>query len=172
MKRIILALAVICSLTAIEANAQKFALIDMEYILNSIPSYEMANEQLSQVAAKWEKEVKEESEKVDAMYKEYQANAIFYTDDQKKVKEAEILEADLKVQELKRTYFGPEGELFKKRESLIQPIQDDIYNAVKSISDRKGYQMILDRASASSVIFASPKIDISKEVLESLGYSK
>ena len=106
------------------------------------------------------------------MYKEYQANSIFYTDDQKKAKEEAILEEDKKTQELKRNYFGPEGELFKKREALMKPIQDDIYNAVKSIADTKGYQMVVDRASAASVIFASPRIDISNEVLSKLGYSK
>lgn len=156
----------------IEGYAQKFALIDMEYILKNIPAYEMANEQLRQVSEKWEKEVSSQAEKVEALYKEYQANSIFYTDDQKKAKEEAILEEDKKTQELKRSYFGPEGELFKKREALMKPIQDDIYNAVKSIADTKGYQMVMDRASAASVIFASPKIDISNEVLSKLGYSK
>ena len=157
---------------AATASAQKFALIDMEYILQNIPAYEMANEQLKQVSEKWEKEVSAQAEKVEALYKEYQANSIFYTDDQKKAKEEAILEEDKKTQELKRNYFGPEGELFKKREALMKPIQDDIYNAVKSIADTKGYQMVMDRASAASVIFASPRIDISNEVLSKLGYSK
>lgn len=171
MKRLTMIAAFIGALF-IESNAQKFALIDMEYILKNIPAYEMANEQLRQVSEKWEKEVSAQSEKVEALYKEYQANSIFYTDDQKKAKEEAILEEDKKTQELKRNYFGPEGELFKKREALMKPIQDDIYNAVKSIADNKGYQMVMDRASAASVIYASPKIDISNEVLSKLGYSK
>ena len=171
MKRLTLLIAFVGALF-IESNAQKFALIDMEYILKNIPAYEMANEQLKQVSEKWEKEVSAQAEKVEALYKEYQANSIFYTDDQKKAKEEAILEVDKKTQELKRNYFGPEGELFKKREALMKPIQDDIYNAVKSIADTKGYQMVMDRASAASVIFASPRIDISNEVLSKLGYSK
>lgn len=171
MKRLTLLIAFLGALF-IEGNAQKFALIDMEYILKNIPAYEMANEQLRQVSEKWEKEVSAQAEKVEALYKEYQANSIFYTDDQKKAKEEAILEEDKKTQELKRNYFGPEGELFKKREALIKPIQDDIYNAVKSIADNRGYQMVMDRASAASVIFASPRIDISNEVLSKLGYSK
>ncbi|MBO8438373.1 MAG: OmpH family outer membrane protein [Bacteroidetes bacterium] len=171
MKRLTLLIAFVGALF-IESNAQKFALIDMEYILKNIPAYEMANEQLKQVSEKWEKEVSAQAEKVEALYKEYQANSIFYTDDQKKAKEEAILEEDKKTQELKRNYFGPEGELFKKREALMKPIQDDIYNAVKSIADTKGYQMVMDRASAASVIFASPRIDISNEVLSKLGYSK
>lgn len=171
MKRLTLLIAFVGALF-IESNAQKFALIDMEYILKNIPAYEMANEQLKQVSEKWEKEVSAQAEKVEALYKEYQANSIFYTDDQKKAKEEAILEEDKKTQELKRNYFGPEGELFKKRGALMKPIQDDIYNAVKSIADTKGYQMVMDRASAASVIFASPRIDISNEVLSKLGYSK
>ena len=171
MKRLTLLIAFVGALF-IESNAQKFALIDMEYILKNIPAYEMANGQLKQVSEKWEKEVSAQAEKVEALYKEYQANSIFYTDDQKKAKEEAILEEDKKTQELKRNYFGPEGELFKKREALMKPIQDDIYNAVKSIADTKGYQMVMDRASAASVIFASPRIDISNEVLSKLGYSK
>lgn len=172
MKKLSVILVAVIATLAIDANAQKFALIDMEYILKNIPEYEMANEQLKQVSQKWEKEVEQQAEKVEAMYKDYQANSIFYTDEQKAKKEQDILDEDKKTQEMKRSYFGPEGELFKKREALMKPIQDDIYNAVKSISDTKGYQMILDRASAVSVIYATPKIDISNEVLSKLGYSK
>lgn len=172
MKKISIILAAITAMLAVEVNAQKFALIDMEYILKSIPAYEMANEQLKQVSQKWEKEIEQQAQKVESMYKDYQANSIFYTDEQKAKKEEEILTEDKKTQELKHTYFGPEGELFKKREALMKPIQDDIYNAVKTISDNKGYQMVMDRASAASVIFASPRIDISNEVLSKLGYSK
>lgn len=172
MKRLALIFAVAGILFATEGKAQKFALIDMEYILKNIPSYEMANEQLKQVSEKWEKEVSAQAAKVEAMYKDYQSNSIFYTDEQKKTKEKEILDADKKTQDIKRNYFGPEGELFKKREALMKPIQDDIYNAVKSISDNKGYQMIMDRASSANIIFASPRIDISNEVLAKLGYSK
>lgn len=106
------------------------------------------------------------------MYKEYQSNAVFLTETQKQQKEEEILAQDKATQDLRRKYFGPEGELFKKRESLMKPIQDDIYEAVKSISEGKGYQMVIDRASSANIIFASPRIDISNEVLSKLGYSK
>ncbi len=172
MKKLSIILGLLLAVAAIEVNAQKFALIDMEYILKNIPAYEMANEQLKQVSQKWEKEIEQQAAKVETMYKDYQSNSIFYTDEQKKSKEEEILAEDKKTQELKRSYFGPEGELFKKREALMKPIQDDIYEAVKTISDNKGYQMVMDRASAASVIYASPRIDISNEVLSKLGYSK
>ncbi|MCD7709884.1 MAG: OmpH family outer membrane protein [Porphyromonadaceae bacterium] len=171
MKRIILfvGLLILCGGAV---KAQKFALIDMEYILKNIPSYEMANEQLKQISLRWEKEISDQAERVEEMYKEYQADAVFLTSTQKQQKEEEILAEDKATQELRRKYFGPEGELYKKRESLIKPIQDDIYEAVKSISDGKGYQMVIDRSSSSNIIFASPRIDISNEVLAKLGYSK
>lgn len=171
MKRIVFILALVAAF-ALESKAQKFALIDMEYILKNIPSYEMANEQLKQISQRWEKEITTQAQKVESMYKEYQSNSVFLSDDQKKKKEEEIVAEDKKTQELRRKYFGPEGELFKKRESLMKPIQDDIYNAVKQISETKGYQMVIDRASSANIIFASPRIDISNEVLTKLGYSK
>ena len=106
------------------------------------------------------------------LYKNYQSEAVFLSEEQKTNKENEIVAKEKEAQELKRTYFGPEGELYKKRESLMSPIQDEIYNAVKEIAEAKGYSMIVDRASASSVIYASPKIDISNEVLTKLGYAE
>ena len=169
MKKIVL-MTVLVFAFAIHASAQKYALVDMEYILKNIPSYEMANEQLNQVSQRWQKEVEEKAKQAEQLYKDYQSNMVFLTEDMKTKKEEEILAKE--VNELRRNYFGPEGELFKKRESLMKPIQDDIYNAVKKISEEKGYMMILDRASSSSIIFASPRIDISNEVLAKLGYSK
>lgn len=152
--------------------AQKFALIDMEYILKNIPAYEMTNEQLSQVSKKWQNEVEAIQQEAQNMYKNYQSDLVFLSAEMKTKREEEIVKKEQEAQDLKRKYFGPEGELYKKRESLMKPIQDEIYNAVKEISDDKGYQIVWDRASAMSIIFASPKIDISNEVLIKLGYSK
>ena len=152
--------------------AQKFALIDMEYILKNIPAYEMTNEQLSQVSKKWQNEVEALQQEAQNMYKNYQSELVFLSAEMKTKREEEIVKKEQEAQDLKRKYFGPEGELYKKRESLRKPIQDEIYNAVKEISEDKGYQMVIDRASAMSLIFASPKIDISNEVLLKMGYSK
>lgn len=152
--------------------AQKFALIDMEYILKNIPAYEMTNEQLSQVSKKWQNEVEAIQQEAQNMYKNYQSDLVFLSAEMKTKREEEIVKKEQEAQDLKRKYFGPEGELYKKRESLMKPIQDEIYNAVKEISEDKGYQIVWDRASAMSIIFASPKIDISNEVLIKLGYSK
>ena len=154
-----------------QSMAQKFALVDMEYILKNIPAYERASEQLNQVSKKWQAEVDALTEEAQTLYKNYQSEADFLSTEQKTKKEEEIVAKEKEAAELKKKYFGPEGELFKKRESLMAPIQDEIYNAVKDISDSKGYSLILDRASDTGIIFASPKIDISNEVLTKLGYS-
>ena len=168
MKKIFLVIVV--AMTALAANAQKFALLDMEYILKNIPAYERANEQLNQVSKKWQAEVEAINTEAQTMYKNYQNEAAFLSKEQKKAKQDAIMQKEQEASELKRKYFGPEGELFKKRSSLMSPIQDEIYNAVKDIADMRGYQLVLDRASDSGIIFGSPKIDISDEVLSKLGY--
>ncbi len=171
MKKLIISLALVMT-AFIGAYAQKFALVDMDYILRNVPSYEMANEQLNQVSQRWEREVTELSKEAETMYKNYQSEMIFLTDDQKKAREEELVAKEKEVTDLRYKYFGPEGELFKKRQSLMKPIQEDVYNAVKAVSEEKGYQVIFDRASSQSIVFASPKIDVSNEVLAKLGYSK
>ena len=156
---------------AITANAQKYALIDMEYILKNVPAYERANEQLNQVSKKWQAEVEALNIEASTMYKNYQNEVVFLSQEQKKAKQEAIMNKEKEASELKKKYFGPEGELFKKREALMGPIQVEIYNAVKEVSDLRGYSLVLDRASNSGIIFGSPKIDISNEVLKKLGYS-
>lgn len=157
---------------SVTGMAQRFALIDMEYILKNIPNYEMANEQLNQVSKKWQVEVEKAFQDAQTLYKNYQSELVFLSEDMKKKREEEIVAKEKEANELKKKYFGQEGELFKKRESLMRPIQEEIYNAVKLVSEEKGYQMVLDRASSANVIFASPRIDISNDVLIKLGYSK
>lgn len=170
MKKFIL-LALFAIVSAVSVNAQKFALIDMEYILKNIPAYERANEQLTQQSKRWQGEVDDLTAEAQNLYKKYQSESIFLSDEQRTKREQEILAKEKLASELKRKYFGPDGELYKKRESLMAPIQDEIYNAVKEICESKGYSAVVDRASAGSIIYASPKIDISNEVLAKLGYS-
>jgi len=171
MKKIIV-LAFLLVIGAIGAQAQKFALIDMEYILKKIPAYEMANEQLNSISKKWQAEVESVQQEAQNLYKTYQADLVFLSAEMKNKRAEEIVAKEQEAQELKRKYFGSDGELFKKRESLIKPIQDEIYNAVKDIAEKQGYAVVLDRGSAMSIIYATPKIDISNEVLTKLGYSK
>ena len=168
MKKLLLILMVMAS---VNVMAQKFALIDMEYILKNVPAYERANEQLNQVSKKWQAEVDALTQEAQTLYKNYQSEAVFLSKEQKTQREEAIVAKEKDAAELKRKYFGPEGELYKKRESLMAPIQDEIYNAVKDISDLKGYSLILDRASDAGIIYANPKIDISNEVLSKLGYN-
>ena len=170
MKKIMM--VALFAIVAMTANAQKFALIDMEYILKNVPAYERANEQLNQVSKKWQAEVEALNTEAQTMYKNYQNEVVFLSQEQKKAKQEEIMLKEKDASELKNKYFGPEGELFKKREALMTPIQDEIYNAVKDISELHGYSMVLDRSTDSGIIYGSPKIDISNEVLKKLGYAR
>ena len=158
------------AVAAMTASAQKFALMDMEYVLKNIPAYERANEQLNQVSKKWQAEIEALNTEATTMYKNYQNEVVFLSAEQKKAKQDAIMQKEKEAADLKKKYFGPEGELFKKRESLMSPIQEEIYNAVKDISELRGYSLVLDRASDTAIIFGSPKIDISNEVLQKLGY--
>lgn len=168
MKKLTIALIAIMD-CVFGASAQKFALIDMEYILKNIPAYEVANQQLDQLSQRWQKEVEAKATEAQNMYKSFQNDMVFMTDEQKSQKEAQIVAKEKEATELRYKYFGPEGELFKKRQSLIAPIQDEIYNAVKKVSEERGYMCIFDRASSANIIFASPRIDVSNEILAKLG---
>ena len=170
MKKKILALCLML-MAVMTMHAQKFALIDMEYILKNVPAYERANEQLNQVSRKWQAEVEALNKEASTLYKNYQNEVVFLSQEQKKQRQEDIMAKEKEASDLKKKYFGPEGELFKKRESLMTPIQDEIYNAVKDIADQRGYSLVVDRSANAGIIFGSPKIDISNEVLQKLGYS-
>lgn len=171
MKKIIVSLCLLAGMTFM-ANAQKFAMVDMEYIMKNIPTYETANEQLNQVSKKWQSEVEAQMQEVQKMYKNYQTELVFLSEDMKVKREEEIVAKEKASQELKRTYFGPEGELFKKRQSLMKPIQDEVYTAIQDISKEKDLELVFDKSSSMNVVFTSPKLDISDNVLQKLGYSK
>ena len=165
MKKLIVSICLLLGMT-ISANAQKFAMVDMEYIMKNIPSYETANEQINQISKKWQ------MQEVQKMYKNYQTELVFLSEAMKTKREEEIIAKEKAVQELKRGYFGPEGELFKKRESLMKPIQDEIYNAIQEITKEKDLQLVFDKSSFTSALFTSPKLDVSDAILQKLGYSK
>ena len=171
MKKIILSICIFIGVS-VSLNAQKFAMVDMEYIMKNIPSYETANEQINQISKKWQSEVEGQMQEVQKMYKNYQTELVFLSETMKSKREEEIVAKEKAVQELKRGYFGPEGELFKKRESLMKPIQDEIYNAIQEISKEKDLQLVFDKSSFSSALFTSPKLDVSDAILQKLGYSK
>ncbi|MBE6284459.1 MAG: OmpH family outer membrane protein [Mediterranea massiliensis] len=164
-------LLIVMALLSVSASAQKFALIDMEYIMEQIPAYQRATEQLDQSSKVWQAEIERVSDEAKQLYENYQRDAKNLTDAQRTQREEAIINKEKEVAELRRNYFGPEGEMAKKQNALLQPIEDEVYEAVKAIALKEGYAAVLDRASATSLIFASPDIDISNEVLIKLGYS-
>lgn len=171
MKRILFSLSLLVAMV-LGAQAQKFALVDMEYILKNIPAYQSANQQLNDLSQKWQKEIETKQDQAADAYQQYQEDYNFLSNDMKLQREESITGIEKQAAELRYKYFGPEGELYQKRKTLIEPIQDKIYEAIKKLCEEKGYQAIFDRASASEIIFASPKIDVSNDVLVLLGYSR
>ncbi len=162
---------IVAFVSTVSVQAQKFALVDFDYIFKNIPAYERANEQLSQVSKKWQAEVDAITTEAQTMYKNYQNEVVFLSKEQKQARQDAIMQKEKEASDLKRKYFGPDGELFKKRTALMNPIQEEVYNAIKDVADLRGYQLVLDRASDSGIIYGSPKIDISDEVLQKLGYA-
>ena len=151
--------------------AQKFsvAYVDMQYILKNLPQYETANEQLNMISKRWQKDIDAAQNEAKILATNYQTEQIFLSADMKERREAEILAKEQEVLELKRKYFGQDGEWYKKRESLLKPIQDEVYNAIQDIANEKRYDVVKDRSSEPSLIYMSSKLDISDQVLEKLG---
>lgn len=172
MKRQVMILAVLalCSLTFVpKAQAQKVAFVDMQYILKNLPQYETANEQLTMVSRRWQREVDALNEEARVLQSNYQTEQIFLSEEMKQKREAEILAKEKEALEAKRRYFGKDGELFKKREALLKPIQDEIYSVIQDIAQEKRYDIVKDRTADPSLIYMSSKMDISDQVLQRLG---
>lgn len=157
-------------LTSAMAVAQKYAFVDTEYIRKNIPAFTTAQEQLDNLSKKWEKEVADGYTVVDQLYKSYQNEAPLLSQDMKIKREEAIINKEKEMKELQNKYFGMEGELFKKREELVKPIQDEILKAIKDIAVEGSYAVIFDSASGGNILFANPKFDISDQVLEKLGF--
>lgn len=150
--------------------AQKFAFVDSEYILNKIPSYKAAQEQIDKLSEQYQKEIEDKYAEIDKMYNEYQAEKVLLTEDMKKKKEDEIIAKERDTKSLQMKYFGRDGQVFKKREELVKPIQDQIYNAIKEIATEGGYAVIFDAAASPNMIYTNSRYDKSDEVLQKLGY--
>lgn len=170
MKRyfLILLVAVISFGTAF-AKDQSVAFIDMQYILKNLPQYEQANEQLTMLSKRWQKEIDAAQQEARVMATNYQTEQIFLSESMRTEREQEIVKKENEVLELKRKYFGQEGELYKKREALIKPIQDEIYNAIQDLANEKRIDIVKDRSADPSLIYMSSKLDISDQVLHKLG---
>ncbi len=169
MKRIALIAAIIV-LASVSAVAQKYAFVDSEYIRKNIPAFNAAQEQLDNLSQQWEKEVADGYAVVEQMYKAYQSESVLLSQEMKTKREEAIINKEKEMKDLQNKYFGMEGELFKKREELVKPIQDEILKAIKEIALDGSYAVIFDTAAGGNVLFANPKYDISDQVLEKLGY--
>ncbi|MGL4519089.1 MAG: OmpH family outer membrane protein [Phocaeicola sp.] len=169
MKRLAFFLVMLVSLGTL--SAQKFALVDMEYIIQQIPAYEQANAKLDQLSQQYQTEVEGKMKEAEALYKDYQQNSASLSAAQRTSKEEAIVAKEREVADLRKGYFGPEGKMAEQEALLLEPIQNQVYEAIKELSVRNNYAMVIDRSSEQSIIFALPSIDISNDVLLKLGYS-
>ena len=159
-------------LVAAGSFAQRYAFIDTDYILEQIPAYQDAKTEIDAQAEKWQKQVEARYDEIEQMYQAYKAEQVLLTPEMRKQREQEIIAKEKEAKEFQRTKFGVDGELYKLREELIQPIQEQIYDAVRKMADQKSYAVIFDKAASSSaIIYANPKYDQSEEILQRLGIS-
>ena len=171
MKKIILLIGILL-ITNLTTFAQKVAYVDTQYILNQIPEYKTAQEELDKISAQWQKEIEAKYEEIDKMRKAYEAEQILLTDEMKKKREADIEDKEKEARELQKQKFGIDGELFRKRQELVKPIQDKVYNAIKTVATKGTYGIIFDKASAITMLYTSEKLDKSDAVLKQLGLIK
>ncbi|TSA23652.1 MAG: OmpH family outer membrane protein [Bacteroidetes bacterium] len=168
MKKILLTcMGLVFTMTLIQA--QKFAYVDTKYILDNIPEYAEAQAQIDELSVQWQEEIEGKFAAVEKMYKDYQAQSVLLPVEMKSKKEQEIVDVEREAKDLQRKYFGKDGELFKKRQELVKPIQEKIYNAIQQIADDYNYAVVFDKAGSLTMMYANPKYDISDEVLDQLG---
>ena len=167
MKKLIIVLLVV--LSAFQIQAQRYCVIDSKYILENLPEYKQAQTKLDEVSANWQKEIDAKLQEVDRMYKAYQAEQVMLSDEMKKRREDEIIKKEKEAKELQKKRFGFEGDLFKKRQELVKPVQDKVYNAVQKMAASKGYEIIFDKSADLSVFYNDPKLDKSDDILKELG---
>jgi outer membrane protein len=168
MKKFVLIISLIFSVCS-SVTAQRYAIVDTKYILDKMPDYKTAQKQLDQISAQWQKEIDDKQAVLDKMYKDFEGEEVMLSDDLKKKREDELFNHEKEVRDLQRKRFGFEGDLFKKRQELIKPVQDKVYNAIQKIAVNRLYDFILDKSEGITVIFADPKLDKSDDVLKELG---
>ena len=168
MKKLVLAFGFMI-MSFVAAMAQKYAIIDTRYILDKMPEYKTAQKQLDDVAADWQKDIDTKQGDLDKMYKDFEAEQVMLSDELKKKREDQLFMKEKELRDLQRKRFGFEGDLFKKRQELIKPIQDKVFNAVQKMAVTRGYDFVLDKSEGITIIFADPKLDKSEDVLRDLG---
>jgi len=170
MKKVFFTITVFFFMTAM-VQAQKFAYVDTQYILDNIPEFAEAQAQLDELSNQWQKEIEAKFAEVDKMYKDYQAQSVLLPEDMKKKKEQEIVDKEKEAKNLQRQRFGKDGDLFKKRQELVKPIQEKVYNAIQEIATNNNYAVIFDKGGSLNMMYANPKYDVSDDVLDKLGAS-
>ncbi|RYY57723.1 MAG: OmpH family outer membrane protein [Chitinophagaceae bacterium] len=168
MKKITLIVTLVLAV-AMNLSAQKYAIIDTRYILDKMPEYTAAQKQLDQTAAEWQKDIDLKQTALDRMYKDYDAEQVMLSEDLKKKRQDQLFLKEKELRDIQRQRFGFEGDLFKKRQELVKPIQDKVYNAVQKIATQRTYDFVLDKSEGITIIFADPKLDKSEDVLRELG---
>jgi len=170
MKKIILIAAIFFTF-GFGVSAQKYAFVNTDYILDNIPDYADAQTQLDELSAQWQKEIELKFTEIDKMYKSFQNEAVLLPEDMKKKREDDIIKKEKEAKDLQKKRFGQDGDLFKKRQELIKPIQEKLYNAIEEIANAENYATVFDKASNATLIYTNPKFDISEQVLDKLGYT-
>jgi outer membrane protein len=168
MKKLFFTMTVLM-VSVVMMQAQKFAYVDTQYILDNIPEFAEAQAQLDELSVTWQKEIEGKFAEVDKMYKDYQTQAVLLPDDMKKKKEQEIVDKEKDAKNLQRNRFGKEGDLFKKRQELVKPIQEKIYTAIQELATSNNFAVVFDKGGSLTMMYANPKYDISDEVLDNLG---
>ncbi len=169
MKKIIF-LGVFIFVCMTSSFAQKYAYVDTDFILGKLPAYVAAQEQLDKLSQKYQKELETLHAELDQIYKDYQGEVILLSQDMKRKREEQIVNKEKEYKKLQRQYFGPEGDLAKKREALVKPIQDEVFSAIQTIAEQGAYAMVFDKAGSMTMIYTNPKFDLSDQVLQKLGY--
>jgi outer membrane protein len=170
MKKIIILAAIIFAM-GLSISAQKYAYVNTDYILDNVPEYADAQAQLDELSVQWQKEIEVKFAEIDKMYKNYQNEAILLPEDMKKKREEDIVKKEKEGKDLQKKRFGKDGDLFKKRQELIKPIQEKVYNAIEEIATAENYATVFDKAGNATLIYTNPKYDISEQVLDKLGYT-
>ncbi len=170
MKKILLIAAIIGAF-AFSTSAQKIAYVNTDYILDNIPEYADAQAQLDELSIQWQKEIEDKFSEIDKMYKNYQNEAVLLPEDMKKKREEEIIKKEKEGKDLQKKRFGKDGDLFKKRQELIKPIQEKVYTAIEDIANDDNYAVVFDKSGSATLIYSNPKYDISEQVLDKLGYT-
>lgn len=170
MKKIVLGIALILTSFSF-ASGQKYAYVDTDYILDNIPEYGDAKTALDELSAKWQKEIEAKFVEIDKLYKSFQTESVLLPDDVKKKRQDDIVKKEKEAKDLQKQRFGKDGDLFKKRQELVKPIQEKIYNAIEEVAGDEGFMVIFDKAGSLSMVYANPKFDVSEDILNKMGYT-